>query len=98
MVEFFGYFLFPRSQKIISFQKSGTQKWTKVPISPSFWGIGFVFLGLEPNNNLDGQEDPNCPGRMNTSHEQETSIIYRTYVSYLRTAYRTSDNETGSYG
>ena len=38
------------------------------------------FLGLEWNNNLVGHENPSCPGRMNTLHEQETSIIYVTYV------------------
>ena len=39
-----------------------------------------VFWGLEWNNNPVGQENPSYPGRMDTSHEQETSIIYVTYV------------------
>ena len=46
-----------------------------------FW-IGFRFLGLEWNNNLVGQENPSCSGRVNTSHEQETST-YSCTVIYL---------------
>ena len=44
--------------------------------------IGFAFSGLEPNNDYVGQEDNRiyCPGRMNTSPEQETSIICVTYI------------------
>ena len=52
----------------------------KCPYRHEFWDW---FLGLEWKNNLVGQENPSCPGRMNTSCQQETSIIY---VMYVRTS------------
>ena len=54
-----------------------------------------VFWGLEWNNNPVGQENPSYPGRMDTSHEQETSIIY---VTYVRTAHSSSEKKSGSHG
>ena len=48
------------------------------PYLPFF--VGFAVSGLEPNNNYVGQDNPHCPGRMNTSPEQESSIIYVTHV------------------
>ena len=90
----FGHFLFPRSQKI-NFEKSGPKIERKCPYLPFSWGIVLFGEGLEPKNNLVGQENPKCPGRMNTSHKQETSIIYVTYVS---TAYSSSAKEAGSHG
>ena len=59
----FGLFLLLRSQKVVNFQKNSstqTQNRTKVPMS-SIWG-GIVFLGgLEPHNNLAGQDNTQLP-------------------------------------
>ena len=57
----FGLFLFPRSQKIINFQKKRAQNRAKMPISSNYFWIGLAFLGLEPNNNSVGQDNPQLP-------------------------------------
>ena len=48
--------------------KLGTQNRTKLPMSSILGEIGFVFLGLEQNNNFVGRGNPYCPGRLNTLH------------------------------
>ena len=57
----FGLFLFPRSHKMFNCKKKRIQNRTKVPISCVFWGIGFVFSGLEPNDNFVGQDNLQLP-------------------------------------
>ena len=76
----FGLFLFPRSQKIIDFQKKRTQNRTKTPISSIFFSIGFAFGVWNRTIIMLARTIRICPGRMNTSPEQETSIIHvKTY-------------------
>ena len=76
----FGLFLFPRSQKIIDFQKKRTQNRTKTPISSIFFSIGFAFGVWNRTIIMLARTIRICPGRMNTSPEQETSGICVTYV------------------
>lgn len=59
----FGLFLFPPSQKKSTSQITGSQipNRTKVSISFHYFGVGFVFLGIEPNNNVVGKDNPHLP-------------------------------------
>ena len=80
----FGLFLFPRSQKYRRAIKQDPKSDQNAHIF-HFGGIGFAFWGLlfgVWNRTLImlARTTHNCPRRMNTSPEQETSIIYVTYV------------------
>ena len=41
--------------------KDNPHIWNKTPISSTFFWIGFAILGLEPNNNSVGQDNPQLP-------------------------------------
>ena len=98
----FGHFLFPRSQKIINFQNRDL-KWAQTGhifeiCSDWVWFLGLV-LGLEPNNNLVGQEKPSCPGRMITTREQETIIMYTMcHVPTAHSVYSSVVVRVGGHG
>ena len=63
--------------------KDNPHIWTKTPISSAFFGVLVCFFGFGTEIRMLARTTRNCPGRMNTSPEQETSIIYVTYaVSY----------------
>ena len=74
------FFYSPGAKTVINFQKNRTQNWTKTPISSTFF-IGFAFWGLSRTIIMLARTTRNCPGRMNTSPEQETSIIHVTTYS-----------------
>ena len=75
-----GLLLFPRSPKIINFQKNRTPNRIKTPISSIFFGLGLLFWVWNRTVNLLARTTRNYPGRMNTTPEQETCIICVTYV------------------
>ena len=79
----FGFIFFysPDPPQISTLQKkTGSKIGRKCPYLQFVFGLGLVYWVSEWTNNLVGQENPSCPGRMNTSPEQETRIVYVTYV------------------
>ena len=75
----FGLFLFPRSQKTINFQKTGPKIEPKCPYLP-FFSLRLLFGVWNRTKIMLSRTTRNCPWRMNASPEQETGIIYVTYV------------------
>ena len=80
MIIWFRRFLFPRSQKKDQLPKTASHFGRQCPYRHEILELGLFFWGLAWANTVVGQEKPCRPGRMNTSHEQETTVIYFTYI------------------
>ena len=94
MVEF-GLFLFPRSQKIHLKTKKNKKKMDQSAHIFHFGGDWVCFLGgWNRTITVLARTTRNCPWRMNTPHEQQTSIIYLRHVC----THSVSKKMAGSHG
>ena len=85
------YFFSPGPKKQSTSKKTGPKIGPKRPYLPLFFGLGLLFWVWNRTIIMLARTTLNCPGRMNTSPEQETSIIY---VTYVRTKGHTSQVHT----